>query len=192
MKHLGYLLIPLFMFADYLLTIAGSTLKEKVHCNHFKTKHYELNPIWHDNVKQKKWFSPKHTAITLIFSLFLIFCAESNYLSDKFAEGLLGCLLVSFGMINGRHLSNILSFLYINQHSDSVSGQVFMSHELVSRLSTYQYIGVYLPIMIIAIFSPSPFIYGALCSIVLNTKAHILWAKKYKKKNKSENNNLEN
>ncbi len=76
MKHPELILIPILMFSDYFLTVAGAVLKEKKYADHFKFEHYELNPIWQKEIAQKKWLNPKHIVLTIVFSSVLIFLME--------------------------------------------------------------------------------------------------------------------
>ncbi|HCE45746.1 MAG TPA: hypothetical protein DET40_19560 [Lentisphaeria bacterium] len=55
MKHQEVLLLPMPMFSDYFLTLLGAVMKDKKYCEHLKTQHYELNPVWQVNIAQKKY-----------------------------------------------------------------------------------------------------------------------------------------
>jgi hypothetical protein len=187
MKHPELLLIPTFMLADYFLTLAGAVQKEKKYGDHFKTEHYELNPIWQRQVAQKKWFNPKHLLLTVAVTLFLILMAELVEMPEYFVTGVLGCLLVFFGMVVGRHLSNLMIFRYMIKKPQDISGQVTMTHALLLSLSLYQYLVVFVPLILIALFAPSPFVVGAVWAGVLQVLIHMTWISKYRKKAGSSN-----
>ncbi len=181
MRYPEYVLIPVFMFADYFLTVAGTVLKDREYSDHFKSEHYELNPIWQKQIAQKKWLNPKHIALTIIASSALIFLAETGNLPERFAQGFLGCFLVFYGMIVGRHLSNLMLFRDVNRNPNDVSGQVSMSHDLLLRISIYRYVVAFVPLALIAVLSPSPFVYGAAMGPVLLVALHLGWIRKYQK-----------
>ena len=187
MKNPELLLIPVFMLADYFLTLAGAVQMEKKYSDHFKTEHYELNPIWQRQVAQKKWFNPKHLLITVTVTSFLIVIGEFGKMPEYVVTGVLGCLLVLFGVIIGRHLSNLMIFRYIIRKPHEISGQVTMTHDFLLSLSLYQYIAVFVPFILIALFAPSPFVIGAVLAGVLLVLIHMDWIAKYRKKTESSN-----
>ena len=45
MRHPEVLFVPVLMVLDYYLTLYGAHLAEQSYRRHFKTEHYELNPI---------------------------------------------------------------------------------------------------------------------------------------------------
>lgn len=190
MKHPELLLVPLFMLADYFLTIAGAVLKERKYGEHFKVEHYELNPVWQKQVAQMKWFNPRHLLITAMVALLLILVAESGFLPGWFVECFLGCLLVLFGAVIGRHISNIMTFIYMARKPDGISGQVTMSHGLLLALSLHQSVIVFLPVGLIALFAPGPFTVGAVFGGVLHVLIHLVWLSKYRRASKSTVKNV--
>ena len=182
MKHPELFLVPAFMLVDYFLTLAGAVQREKEYGDHFKAEHYELNPIWQRQVAEKKWFNPKHLLLTVVVTLFLILVTQFSEIPEHFVLGLLGCLLVFFGMLIGRHLSNLMIFRYMIRRPHDISGKVSMTHGLLLSLSLYQYIVVFVPLVVIAFFAPSPFVIGAVLAGVLQVLVHIKWISKYRKK----------
>ena len=52
------LVLPLFMLADYYLTLLGER-QSKEYREHYVLKEYEVNPLWQGDVKKQKWFNPK-------------------------------------------------------------------------------------------------------------------------------------
>ena len=181
MKHPEIILLPVFMFADYFLTLAGAVLRDKKYGVHFKTEHYELNPLWQKHVAQRKWFNPRHIVLTVVVSAALVILGESAEIPESFLEALLGCVLMSFALVIGRHLSNLLIFRYMIRKPDEISGQVTMTHALLLSLSFYQNLATLVPLALIVVFSPSPFVIGAYCGAALLTVAHWRWIGKHRK-----------
>ena len=161
MKHPEFLLVPVFMFADYFLTLAGAVLKDRKYGDHFKAEHYELNPIWQKNVARKKWLNPRQIVLVVVSSSILILPMEFVEMPQPFIQAVLGCLLAVLGMVIGRHLSNLMIFRHVIRKPEEISGQVTMSHALLLWVSLYQYLTILVPLALIAIFSPSPFVIGA-------------------------------
>lgn len=187
MKHPELFLVPALMLADYYLTLAGAALKDRKYGEHFKTRHYELNPVWQKQVAQLKWFNPRHLLVTALVAALLALVAESGTLPGWLVTGLLGCLLVLFGAVIGRHLSNILTFSYMIRKPDGISGQVTMSHGLLLALSLHQTLIVFLPVALIALFAPGPFTVGALFGGLLHVMIHLVWISKHRKTKSPEN-----
>jgi len=185
MKHPEMFIIPVFMFADYFLTLAGAVLKDKGYGDHFKVEQYEMNPIWQKEVAQRKWFNPKHILLTILISSLLILLVEYGEVQESFIQGMLGCLVSIYGMVIGRHLSNLLIFSYMIRKPDEIHGEVTMAHTLVLMLSLYHYIVVLVPIILIAIFSPSPFVIGVLVGVIFLQALHLKWIWMYQKKMKA-------
>jgi hypothetical protein len=180
MKNPEILLLPIMMFSDYFLTVFGAIQKEIKYDDHFKAQHYELNPIWQKQISQKKWFNPRHILLTVLVSGVLAGLIEFGNIPAFVVQGLLGCVFVLFGMIIGRHLSNIMVFRYLVKKPDDISGQITMAHSLILSISTYQYLVGVIPIAIIAVFTPTPFALGGLGGAILILAVHVRWIQKYK------------
>jgi hypothetical protein len=180
MKHPDLLLVPFLMFLDYFLTVWCSILSEKKYKDHFITQHYELNPLWQKQIAQKKWLNIRHIALVLLISAGLVYLLEFEPICDPIAEGILGSFLVSFGLINGRHLTNILLFRYLIRHPNEISGQVSMAHSMQLSISKYQLLGFAIPLLLVTIFSPSPFVIGGLFGTITIIGYHFRWIQRHK------------
>jgi hypothetical protein len=181
MKYPEVLLLPFMMFTDYFLTVLGAIQRDKEYALHFKTQHYELNPIWQKQIAHKKWFNPRHIILTILLSGILICLVEFGDMPADFAKGLLGCILVLYGMILGRHFSNLLVFSHLIRKPGEISGEVSMSHQFVLSLSLYQTLMVIVPILLVAIFSQSNFALGGVVGIILFLIINLVWIRKAKK-----------
>ncbi len=175
MNHPDLLLLPVMMLADYWLTVAGAVQREGQYANHFKMKHYELNPVWQKDVAQKRWLNPWHIALTLVITGGLYVVLESGGLPSEFCRGVVGCVLVLFGMILGRHLNNLLVFRFLNRQPHEISGQVVLSHRFVLYVSLFQTLMVLIPVGLIAVLSPTPFVIGALIGLLLFLVTNGVW-----------------
>ena len=184
MKHPELILVPIFMLADWFLTIAGAIQRDKKHRDHFKVQHYELNPIWQERVAQRKWVSPKHLLLTVALSAALICLAESSGPGDAFIEGVAGWILVFYAMLLGRHICNLMVFGYLIRRPEEISGQVTMAHALALSISMYQYMVAAVPLALICIFSPSPFVIGGLVGASSMFALHMWWRRKHRKQSR--------
>ena len=176
MSHPEFLLVPLLMISDYVLTIAGARLREGGYAEHFRTQHYELNPIWQKAVRRARWLNLRHLAlVVLVTTLFFAIGRLSRLPDDPQIAFLLGFVIGIQGALNGRHLGNLAIFAAIRRRPGDVRGEVTMSHELTLRLSMFQNLAVLLPLVLLVAFVPNPTVWGACAGVAALMLVHILW-----------------
>ena len=175
MRHPEVLFVPVLMVLDYYLTLYGAHLAEQSYRRHFKTEHYELNPIWQSAVARRHWINLRHLALVVLMGGILVLLAEVLELESEFLNPLLGFVLTSYGVLLGRHLSNILTFAHLTRCPEEVVGEVRLSQSFVISLSIYQLLAVGLPIIFVAIFSPSGFVFGAVTAVLTMGSVKTLW-----------------
>jgi hypothetical protein len=180
MNHPEVFIIPVLMLLDYFLTVWGSILRGKKHAQHFRFEHYELNPIWQKSIAQKKWLNPGLLGIVTAVTAICFVWSVAWKGEDDFAQGALGFVTVLYGSIVGRHLENICAFRFLFLHPECVSGEVTMSHLLALHMAQFHCIALCLLLVLIAIFSPSPFLIGGVLSQVYLFFLHWKWIKKTK------------
>jgi hypothetical protein len=187
MQHPVVLLVPVLMLLDYYLTLLGAHLAEQSYRRHFKTEHYELNPIWQRAVAGRRWLNVRHLVLVLLVTGILVVLAEvlvvdTGELDIALLNGLLGFLFTLYGLLLGRHLSNILTFLHLARHPDEVAGEVRLSHRYVLLLSLYQLLVAAVPIAMIAVFSTGPFVLGALAGVLALMLVKAYWLVRARRK----------
>lgn len=187
MNHPEVFVIPVMMLADYFLTVWGAILSEKKYRLHFKIEHYELNPLWQKNIASKKWFNPRHLAIVAIFMGFCFLWSNTWAGDDPVAEGIFGYLVILFGSIIGSHLANIFTFFYVNRHPESIHGEITMNHPLMLCIAQFRTANLLLVLTLIAIFSPTPFVLGGLCSQICFLVVKLFWIEKANANEKRKN-----
>ncbi len=175
MKHPEFLLLPIMMFADYFLTVLGAVRQGKRYGHHIKTPHYELNPLWQSNIAKRQWFSLRHTLLVLVLSGVLLYFVEFGQMPERFIQWTLGCLFVCYGMVLGGHIGNILTFSYLIAHPEEISGEVMISHRLVLVMSLAQQAAATLVMGLIAVFSPTDFVYGGVVGLVGLIILKLVW-----------------
>lgn len=175
MKHPEILLIPVFALADYYLTLIGATLREKNYGNHYKKEHYELNPVWQNAITEKKWINPKQLLLTIIEIALVFIVVEIGDMPETLYQVLLGFLFTGYGILIGNHVGNIFTFWHVTRKPEEITGQVFETHGFSLSKSAYQLITVLLPLVMILIFAPSPFVMGAALNCVLMIATHMIW-----------------
>jgi hypothetical protein len=175
MRHPEVLLAPALMVLDYYMTLVGASLAQRSYRRHVKIDHYELNPIWQNAVAERRWFNPRHLALVMLAGGLLVLLAEIVELDTRIFEALLGFVFTLFGLVLGRHLSNILMFVHLARNPDEIAGEAHLSHSFVLSSSIYQLLVAAVPIGMIALFSPSPFVFGAVAAVLALGLAKTLW-----------------
>ncbi len=180
MKHPEIFLLPVFMLADYFLTIYSAVLLDRRYRDFFKINQYELNPLWQKAVASKAWFNPKHLGITALATAYFVLLFETGLLSASTIQGFIGCVFIIYAIVIQRHITNILLAQWIIQNPDDFSGSVTMSHRYSLYASLFQGVGTLLLIILLVIFSPTPFIVGSLIGAGLFVFIHFIWIARHK------------
>ena len=181
MKHPGFLLLPLAMIADYVLTIASARLREGGYAEHFRTAHFELNPVWQDAVAKKRWLNARHLVATFVLSTLLIACVEALPEDMHLVSFLAGALIGLQGAVIGRHLANLATFAYVRRHPDAIAGSVMLQHELVLWLSTFQIASMLLIAGVLAVYVPHPAVLGVFAGIAALVLVHLIWIVRFRR-----------
>jgi hypothetical protein len=181
MNHPEFLLLPVAMIADYVLTIASARLRERGHAEHFKTEHYELNPVWQKTVAKKRWLNPRHLVLTLALSTILIACVEGMPSFPRLVHFFAGVMIGVQGSVIGRHLCNLATFLFVRRHPDSIAGTVTLQHEFVLWLSIFQHGPLLLVAAVLAIYVPNPAVLGVFVGIAMLVLIHLIWIARFRR-----------
>ncbi len=141
MNHPEIIAVPVLMLADYTLTILGAKESAAVYRKHFVLGSYELNPLWRKSVDQIRWFNPRHFSLVCLVTALLII-VDQSVLPEWPIELGLGMLFGAWGMLCGRHLTNLLIFRFLKRNPEQVSGQVNLSMQLTLKMSQFTYFGL--------------------------------------------------
>jgi hypothetical protein len=167
------------MFADYHLTLLGAKLYHREYGRHIVMEHYELNPVLRDAINQGRRYHPRHViAVLLITAIFVWQAAMSGFDENPFADFAEGMLLTVFAILNGRHISNILTFRDVIRNPSAMTGEVRVTHAAVLAHSRYQLWAVLLPLLLVFVMTGEMFAAGGLLGVATLTFAHKVWAKK--------------
>ncbi len=163
------------MFCDYYLTVAGAVLKKRGYDQLFEDEGYELNPLWQGDIDRQQWLNLRHILLTLSITVLLFVIVESDQLSTEFIEGFFGCLCILFGIIIGRHLSNVMVLWMVAHRFQQPTAPEIGDQELSLWTSTFQILGIGVPIVLMVIFSFSPFALGGVTAVGLMFVIHVGW-----------------
>jgi hypothetical protein len=170
------------MLSDYFLTIAGARSRASAYASHFRTRHYELNPIWQNAVSKLRWINKRHLFVTAVIGVVLLAMSETLRDADEFVELVEGGMIGALGSVNGRHLSNLATFGYAKRHPDSVEGSVTMSHAFVLWISTFQTFALFVPAVLLACYLPRPIVIGFAGGLAMLIAVHLVWIRRHRRK----------
>jgi len=175
MQHPIVLIIPPLMLLDYFLTVVGARLIEGGYAKHFKFPDYEINPLFRDVIRKKKWISLKHLCFVALATTVCIYWAHAWQGYDPVSEAIFGGVLILFSTIDGFHISNILTFRWILRHPEQVSGEVFMTQRYIVHLTRCRTVAVLFPIGVAAALVPSPFLFGGVAAVLSLILGQSVW-----------------
>ena len=185
MKHPEVILIPLLMFADYMLTVLGARQRETGYGQHFKMPNYELNPVWQKAIAQNRWFNLRHTVLTLFFFVVLLYLVEFGGMPEIYPQILLGAILTIYGYILARHLSNLLVFRRVRRLPHEVSGEITLTQTFATAISFHQCLHLTIPLVILAYFSRNGYVIGGAAGAVVLMLLTLSWLQRAEDKVKS-------
>jgi hypothetical protein len=180
------LILPLFMLADYYLTLLGERLS-KEYREHYVLTEYEVNPLWQGDVKKQKWFNPKQLILLVVFTGIFYFFIQYLYYDDNYflLKFMMGMITAPYTIILGRHLSNLLLFIYIRKNPTTLEGKVIIPSTYMLVTSRIMVVpGIFMYIVIYA-FTRHTFVLGGVIGSLILYFVHYIWALKAKKKNKT-------
>ncbi len=178
MNHPEVLLLPLLMIADYYLTILGAVLHKKQYGKHFVIETYELNPEYREEIDSVSLVNLRFVGQVLLNFLILFSVAILSTDTYQFIYQIaLGFYLTLFGYINGLHVSNILTFLFVKNNPNTFEGSLKIPHKFNLRRSLYNNSILFFPIGFILLFSFSYFVLGALFAVIYNFLLGSFWLK---------------
>lgn len=159
------LIILVLSLLDYYLTILSSNLYKKSF-----GQSVEYKNIKEFSSKESKTL-PKLNARYLWLKVLLILVILVIWIETKITESqsvkqlyffILGFTFFNFLIINSRHLQSILIFSYAVRNSQQISGKVTYQRSFSLMQSAFQLLLPLILILIIFIFHPSYFLFGAI------------------------------
>ncbi|MBI1380734.1 MAG: hypothetical protein GC161_06565 [Planctomycetaceae bacterium] len=178
MNHPELLAVPALMLVDYLLTILGAKKAAIVYRKHFVQATYELNPVWRTSVDQLRWFNPRHLAAVTLVALLLVLLERSESVPSSTIQLIAGALLGAFGVVCGRHLTNLLLFGFLIRNPREISGEVQLSMKLNLKISQFMIVGLVPVFAIVLVLLPHPYTVGTLLGVVTLALSHAVWARR--------------
>lgn len=179
-EHWEVLLLTPIMLLDHSLTILGARMSERRYANHFRSEHYELNPVWQSAIRTKRWFNPRHHILAIAIPIALFYLEQATPQISAYYGPLNAGLLSLYSMILGQHLCNLLVFRRLDRRPGEVSGSVTMSHPFVLENARYRAFVCAFPLVVAAALSRHPLAIGAALGPAFYLLSNFVWSARRK------------
>jgi hypothetical protein len=178
-----YYIVPVAVFGlmllDYFLTIYSQKLMLVRFQKHFAIENVELNPQFQNAVQKMQWLNWKHLVQASLYALFIALLVWVAGLGDEadeskvFLDFALAIPLTIFGLVNARHVTNILIFKNLIKHPEQVEGQVRLTRAYAHHASLATFAGLLVPFALFTAYTLSYFSFGCLTGLI-----SLIWAQK--------------
>jgi hypothetical protein len=176
------LTVPVCMLIDYYLTLLGESLS-KEYREHYVLKEYELNPMWQNDVRKKKWFNPKQLVLVVVFTAVFYFFISYLYEDDyNLLQFMMGMFIAPYITVIARHLTNLMLFIYVRKNPTLLEGKVIIPYQYMLVTSRIMAVPGIFTFVVIYAFTQSIFVLGGVVGSGLFFLVHYIWALKARKK----------
>jgi hypothetical protein len=176
------LVIPLFMMADYYLTLLGQKFS-KEYREHYVTKGYEVNPMWQKDVGRLIWLNPKQLALVVIVTVIFYCIIQSLYdRHSTMLQLLMGMITAPYVIVLGRHLSNLLLFSYIRKNPSLLEGKLIIPYQYTLVASRIAVVPGIIIFIVVYAFTRNTFALGGTIGSAILYCVHYFWALKARSK----------
>lgn len=152
------------MFLDYYLTLKGAFLYKRGFSNYIKLDNYELNPNFQKAISESK-YNLRHLLLVIATAILISLIFKLN---DMVISAIIsGMLLTTFVYINACHLQNILIFKAVEKSPELIKGQIKQTYDFSLKSFRTRLLTVTFPLLLIFLFRPDPFVFGALLGIII-------------------------
>ncbi|MEK7466542.1 MAG: hypothetical protein AAB074_03930 [Planctomycetota bacterium] len=175
--HWEVLLLAPIMLVDYALTILGARMAGREYASHFRSEHYELNPVWQAAIKTKRWFNPRHHVLALALPIVLFYVEQSSRGNLAISFAVLNAGILSmYAMILGQHASNLLVFRRLAMRPGDVTGSITMKHSFELANARYRALACAFPLALGAALSRHPVAIGTAIGPAFYLLANLVWS----------------
>jgi hypothetical protein len=164
------------MLADYFLTLLGKRKHDAIH--YIKSDTYEMNPQLRSAIDSEAKVSYRHLFYVALYTLISYIIYRSG--DKNMIEGFSGFIVAMFGVVNARHITNILLLRYSRKNPELVRGAIYVKHLYNLKHSLFQAIGITTMFLLFVVFSPTPFVIGAFISQLISIIHHASWIEKHR------------
>lgn len=142
--------------------------------------------MWQSSVANMRWLNPRHLIGVALVTGFVLVPVECLDWPPDVVAFLLGVLVMGSAVLVSGHIANILIFRYALRHPTELSGQVRIGYEMSLKTVQYRVLAVLLPLLLVTVLAPSPFLIGSTISVLMLMLAPSRWLRKYRKRKAKE------
>lgn len=166
MKHLEFLLIPVFMYVNYLLSVASRAESEKKYGKHITFETPAARTPLQRAIAERRWFNPRYVLPGLAAAAILLLLANLGF-PESLIQAAAGVVFMIVAAHLGTYLLSLTASRYAIARPQEISGQVVMSQRIAVLLTIGPALTLLVPLALIAVFAPSPFVFGGLSGVVV-------------------------
>lgn len=174
----------LFMYSDWLLTIA----QEKERVKHY-SKHYqsypintiEGNPILQKGVSKRQIINPRHFIVAVAVGLLIAYDIPNETITRR--ELFLGFVWGLTLIVNTQHLSNLIGY---KAGQKGIHGKLWIHQRTGFITQAGRYFSTSLFLLFLSVVTGSLFLYGVTIAGFISAIRQLLWIIKIPKINKND------
>jgi hypothetical protein len=163
---------------DYTLTIIGAKLYRRSAKQFFTfEKGYELNPVFRQDIKKLRYFSPRFVIFLFITAILILIIWRLSRPFPQLFTFIMGALVLIEVNIHIRHLRNIVLFRLVAQ-GGAVQGHISYAGWLSYRISAielFTFAGLYL---IVFFLTDSVFFLGGAATCLVTCLKHLWYSRR--------------
>ncbi len=169
-------LLPL-IFISFGLSVLGQSMADKVYRKHFSTS-FESNAYLRKALNQRHWLNPRLilASVLLLIITLLADRMPQDGEPDLIMDLLFTALFTYFAVVIGRHFTSLLVFNHVNRNPSELSGVIQMTTKLQMHFALFQYVAVIPVVVLLTIYSPNRYTFGAILGVSLLMGSNLFWA----------------
>lgn len=170
MQHAEFGLIPIFLVADYALTLRAARLYGDTPD---KRAAYELNPRYREEIGRLRPMPVRvMLRYVLMMALLALMCATQHTPIGRMGyTTMVSALIAAYALVDGGHIANILILRMRPGNGEPLTER----RRLLA--AAYRHFGTsFLPLAVLAAWTPSPFSVGAALGGLYLVATHLRWA----------------
>lgn len=180
MRILALVSIPVLIFLNYFLKLAGKKYRDSVYAKHFVNEEYELNPAWQKDINKSRIFNYKHILLIILITVYIYFLEK--LVSDELFYFVYGFLSGVYVYVITKLLQNIMIFRYAGKNPHLLNGEVHISYLMSLKIAQYSILTTALFTLFIFFFTDSVFLLGNTAGLLILWLVHYRWIARIKKK----------
>ncbi len=174
----------LFMYSDWLLTIAQEKERIKHYSEHYQSypiNTIEGNPILQKGVTKRQIINPRHFIVAVAVGLLIAYDIPNETITRR--ELFLGFVWGLTLIVNTQHLSNLIGY---KAGQKGIHGKLWIHQRTGFITQAGRYFSTSLFLLFLSVVTGSLFLYGVTIAGFISAIRQLLWIVKIPKIDKSD------